>query len=312
MIKSKLSKFYLVSSESFNKINKLSEMKKKKKKTIRNNNKNDIDYFSILKNLQRKKTKSNFVENETRNSKDFLVKTKKYVDSESQTKDEIKPKRITQSDKSTQTLNFKHNNFATQTKNEKKDKKTQTNWAAQTKYGKKDAKTQTDWEEDANTDALTQNFNKSLSFLEPIEEEDEDDDQNKESVSDEDDEGVNELTIVERNPNTPTRLFQSEGSDKIIYTTPVRSTRREKLVERMQTTPARSIKRSKRFASPLLRKVTKERRIKSPAIPIEKQVQKQKKFLKAIEEMKLAKVTNSRKAKEKAWEKIRSLKWKHI
>lgn len=324
MVNSKLNKLYLVSPESFTKLSKVSDQKKKKQTaTFRNQNKN-IDFFKILKNLQRK----------TQNRKSTPHRNQKTLND----LDNLLMNISSMGSKIKTQQNFKkiYNNLGTQTdpavqrkiisrliKN-LTDSGTQTDRAILT-----DQKTQTDWEEDERAEELSNHFNRSLSFLDPINEENEEnekqdaEEQDDEEKVEEQGEGAewssddeNQVTVVERMQTTPARTPAQ---------TP-RKRRNVRLVHRMQTTPAKTAEKKvkdiqKRFASPMLSKRDKVRifdretlnNIRLRRTPIQESPRAAMKRVKLVKEARKAKVRGVRKAKQKALENLKALKsWKRI
>lgn len=322
MSNARLSKFYLVPPTSFDKIKTLNKPKNSEKNNKRAKNGNSIiDYFKKLKNIQRKfiynspnsKTKS---QNNEENLHKVIMTLVSHLDlvKNNGAKAQI-PKQV----------QFNLQKEISRVVKQLKNANTQTNSTEMV-----DQKLQTDWEEDSRAEELSNLLNRSLSFLEPIREEDEnvvqsqnevEEEENKDRshVNDEEFEDVDEsddeedVTMVER-VQTPRRNNNSARTFLNFLTTPL------KTPVRMQTTPAKTPKRTpqrkigKHLSTPLNLRANKLFR-PDDSIRISKSNKKilEKMRKKRIAEVRKAKITGMRTAKIKAYEQLKKLKsWKRI
>lgn len=322
MVSSKLNKFYLISPESFNKLTRPSE--KEKKNIKRKERKKNIDYFKTLKNLQRKNFKPKISEKQNKasainkNMEQLLTGLVSHFKTNKNSNESVTDAKI----KEFVDMGIKSNSNSNRDYENERDKKS--NFATQTeKYGEREFGTQTDWDQGERDAELADIFNKNVSFMNSIEEENE----NEQWTEDDD---IKEVTVVEKMQttparNTPTRLFTK--NNRKLFTSP------------MHTTPAKAVQSEnprfffsgkkvykphppKRFASPLVQKLNKFKIVDGKAVPISTLPKtpsahaeaKRRKKLIAIEELRKSKITGSRKAKTKAMEKLKATikDWKHI
>lgn len=382
MVNSKLSKLYLVTPDSFNKIKESSE----KKKRIIHKEKN-IDYLHRLKNLERKKLKNALLpkvknrENTTQNMEKLLAELGSQLKTNHTNLNDFGTQTNHKNliDFGTQTNQKKNlNDFGTQTKRQSLDDeikellRAESDEFAENEGNEENEQESTHQFYDANDsiENLAANFNKSLSFRQPITEYNEDDDDDNEDddlnkamlLSDIDEElneiNVNELDAVTTPVRTPMRAplrkprklelntpvatppktlqkLEWVSSPGISRKSPIRTRRRAKLdvVEGMDISPAltpaqsvrSSIKKAKKhYATPLVGNVMKRRILsrtkklsnsilKRAPILDEETTREVAKRIKSIEEMRKALIRGERKAKQKAYEKMKALKsWKRI
>ena len=291
MTNSKLSKLYLITSETLNKLNKISE-----KKIVHRKNKN-VDFFRTLKNLRQKKNLLN--ENETNkfNQAENILKnlTLKYKTNKD-VSNYLKP--ISSQSK-------KLVNFGTQSEIvDKMNREAQTEWNREEEVPKssKDLETQTMWNEDeipdvddraTQTEWNEEEFSKSLRDLET------------QTIWDED-----EITDRETQTEWEEAKLPSDDDD---------------IEMEMQVTPAKSKVRNplllrlpKRSATPLNKKLNKVKITNDGAIPVNSSIsslvtQPTKRQKQVIQDMRKSAISGSRKAKQKAKTKLQELyRWKHI
>lgn len=330
MSNSRLTKLYLVSPTSIDKLKnvnkpKISKNSKKNNKISKKRNPT-IDHFKKLKNIQRKMIlmKPNAKKTEANNRQTLQ---KYIIDLISQLNSN---KAKSQMSKQTQADLQKE---ISRVVNQLQDSESQTNSTEMV-----DQKSQTDWEEDNRAEELSNMLSRSLSFLEPINEVNEDEEY--EDVDDTVDD--NDVTVIERMQTTPAKTPRRTPKRRNIsaytpvrmQTTPAKTPRRRLLAsntpERMQTTPAktpmrrllltktpRQAKTGKRFSSPMNYRAHKMIRLddfaKLPALDnVNKEVLIKRKKSRIIN-LRKAKISGMRKAKQRALEQLKQLKnWKRI
>lgn len=275
MTNSKLSKLYLVTPESFNKLNNATVKKILNRKD--KNTKKDIDFLHILKNLQRQRVKPETTVNKKESDKlkdmesiltGLVSKLKrnkeisdKSISTQSQTKD-----------------------FGMQTIKSPIRKKisTQTNHS-----DKVDQKTQTDWHEGEVIEELANKFNKSFSFMDTHNE-------NQQLLSA--DNEVGELDVDD--------ILQTSHDKKPFSFTGIKQLKLPKRSASPLVHKLRKVKINNEG------RIDPSSYTKPPLTQPETKRQKR---IKMLRDMKNSKITGSRKAKQSAMVKMQELlNWKRI